>query len=55
MKGYLIMSAKERKRMLVFDRVKEGQLNLIEAAGVVDLSYRQCLTRISHEQKQRDL
>jgi len=27
--------------MLVFDRVKEGQLNLIEAAGVVDLSYRQ--------------
>ena len=28
------MSAKERKRMLVFDRVREGQLNLVEAVGV---------------------
>ena len=42
MEGHLMMSAKERKRMLVLDRVKEGQMKLIEARGLVDLGCRQC-------------
>jgi len=41
MEGHLIMSAKERKRMLVLDRVEQKQLNLKEAASVLGLSYRQ--------------
>ena len=41
MKGHLIMSAKERKRMQVLDRVQQRQLSLKEAASVLDLSYRQ--------------
>jgi len=32
MKGHLIMSAKERKRMQVLDRVQQKQLSLKEAA-----------------------
>ena len=40
MKGHLIMSAKERKRMLVLDRVKHEQLNLKESAILLDLSRR---------------
>ena len=47
MKGHLIMSAKENKRMLVLDRVGQKQLNLKEAASVLGLSYRQ--TRRSYK------
>lgn len=42
MEGHLMMSAKERKRLLVFDRVREEQLSLGEAAGQLEISYRQC-------------
>lgn len=47
MKGHLIMSAKERKRMQVLDRVQQRQLSLKEAASLLDLSYRQ--TRRSYK------
>lgn len=47
MEGHLIMSAKERKRMLVLDRVGQKQLNLKEAASLLGLSYRQ--TRRSYK------
>ena len=40
--GYLMMSAKERKRLLVFDRLGEGQLSLGSAARWLQISYRQC-------------
>ena len=43
MEGHLMMSAKERRRLLVFDRLREEQLSLGEAAGRLDISYRQCL------------
>ena len=36
------MSAKERKRKLVFDGVKQRRLTLVEAAEVLGLSYRHC-------------
>jgi transposase len=36
------MSAKERKRLLVFDRVRERQMSLRDAAGRLEISYRQC-------------
>ena len=42
MKGHLLMSAKERKRKSVFDRVKQRRLTLVEAAEVLGLSYRHC-------------
>jgi transposase len=43
MEGHLVMSAKERKRMLVFERVKEKQLNMADAVKRLELSYRQVL------------
>ena len=42
MKGHLLMSTKERKRKSVFDRVQLGCLTLVEAAEVLELSYRHC-------------
>jgi transposase len=36
------MSAKERKRLVVFDRLGEEQMSLGDAAGRLDISYRQC-------------
>ena len=42
MEGHLMMSANERKRLVVFDRVREEQLSLSEAAGRLGISYRQC-------------
>lgn len=42
MEGHLLMSAKERKRKSVFDRVLEGGLSLKAAAELLGLSYRQC-------------
>jgi len=36
------MSAKERRRLLVFDRVREGQLSVGAAARRLEISYRQC-------------
>ena len=41
MEGHLMMSTKERRRMLIFERVKEGQLRLLEASRRLDISYRQ--------------
>jgi molybdenum-dependent DNA-binding transcriptional regulator ModE len=42
-KGHLWMSAKERHRKSVFDRVKADKLSLVSAAALLDLSYRQTL------------
>lgn len=42
MEGYLTMSAKERRRLLVFDRLREGQLSLSAAARRLRISCRQC-------------
>ena len=36
----LIMSAKERRRLMVFDRLKEGQLSLGAAARLLQISVR---------------
>lgn len=37
----LLMNAKERKRLSLFSRVKDGQLTIKEASEHLDLSYRQ--------------
>ena len=42
MEGHLMMSAKERKRLPVFDRVREEQMGLGDAAVRLEISYRQC-------------
>jgi len=39
--GHLIMSEKERLRLIVLDRVKQGQLSLKHAAVRLEISYRQ--------------
>ena len=43
MEGYLTMSEKERRRLLVFDRIKHKQLNLMECSKKLGISYRQIL------------
>jgi transposase len=42
MEGHLLMSGKERERLKVLARVKRGELNLKEAAELLEVSYRQC-------------
>lgn len=42
MEGHLVMSAKERRRKVEFESVREGRLSIKEAAGRLDLSYRHC-------------
>lgn len=37
----ILMSVKERKRLEVFSRVKEGRMTLVEAGQLLQLSYRQ--------------
>ena len=39
--GVLRLSAKERKRLELLSRVREGVLKLVEAAGLCQLSFRQ--------------
>ena len=39
--GHLIMSAKERERLKVFERVEKGELTLKQAAELTGVSYRQ--------------
>jgi hypothetical protein len=41
-KGHLVMSQKELRRLSVFEQVKAGQKTLKVAADVLGLSYRQC-------------
>src|SRR5919198_5232035 len=41
MEGHLLMSQKERERLKVFERVKRGELQQVEAAEICGLSYRQ--------------
>src|ERR1044072_6295538 len=41
MEGHLTMSARERERLKLFERVKRGELSLREAAELCGLSYRQ--------------
>jgi hypothetical protein len=41
MEGHLLMSEKERERLKLFERVKRGELQQLEAAEVCGLSYRQ--------------
>src|ERR1044072_2305480 len=42
MEGHLLMSSKEREGLKVLARVKRGELNLKEAAELLEVSYRQC-------------
>src|SRR5262245_297242 len=42
MEGHLLMSGKERERLKVLARVKRGELNLKEAADLLEVSYRHC-------------
>jgi hypothetical protein len=37
----LAMSMRERKRLEVFSRVKRNEISLVEAAALLQLSYRQ--------------
>jgi len=39
--GVVTLSARERKRLELLSRVKEGVLKLVQAAGLCGLSYRQ--------------
>jgi transposase len=41
MEGHLLMSERERERLKVFERVKQGEMQQVEAAEVCGLSYRQ--------------
>jgi transposase len=41
MKGHLLMSPKERRRIAVVEEVKAGRLKVVEAAQALGLSYRQ--------------
>jgi Helix-turn-helix domain len=41
MEGHLLMSQKERERLKIFERVKRGELQQVEAAELCRLSYRQ--------------
>jgi transposase len=41
MEGHLLMSERERERLKVFERVKRGELQQLEAAEICGLSYRQ--------------
>lgn len=43
MNGLLSMSMKERWRLREFSRVEKGELKLVDAARILELSYRQCL------------
>ena len=40
MQGLLVMSAKERERLKIFERVKHGELQQKEAATLCQLEYR---------------
>ena len=40
MEGHLKMSAKERERLKIFERVKRGELQQKEAAALCKLEYR---------------
>ena len=42
MEGHLVMSVKERKRLVVFERLREGQLTCGAAAERLGISLRQC-------------
>src|SRR3989304_6906142 len=42
MEDYLTMNAKERERMRVLSKVKEGEMKLKEASELLSLGYRQC-------------
>jgi hypothetical protein len=42
MEGYLVMSAKERRRKVEFEGVREGRLTIKGAAMRLELSYRHC-------------
>jgi len=41
MEGHLLMSQQERERLKIFERVKRGELQQMEAAEICGLSYRQ--------------
>ena len=52
MKGFLLMSEKERRRKTVFEDVAAGRRTLVKAGEALCLSYRQCLRsyhRFAHE------
>ena len=42
MKGHLMMSAKERRRKVEFEGVREGRQTIKEASERLGLSYRHC-------------
>lgn len=52
--GHLLMSAKERLRKSVFERVVAGQWSLADAAQQLELSYRQCKRLYSRLRAQGD-
>lgn len=41
-KGAILMSRKERETLIAFERVKRGEIKLVEASEVLSISYRQC-------------
>ncbi len=45
-RGTIRMSRKERDSLVVFEKVKKGEMRLAEAADVLSISYRQCGRRL---------
>ena len=55
MKGQILsMSMKERERLKVFSRVEAGELKLVEAAGVLGMSYRQSQRMMARYKEEGD-
>jgi transposase len=50
----LSMSMKEREWLKVFSRIETGELKLVEAAGVLGLSYRQSQRMIARYREEGD-
>ena len=54
MKGHLVMSRKELRRKTVYERVKEGEMTIMEASQVLKQSYRQSLRQWQRFKEQGD-
>ena len=54
MKGHLVMSAKERRRKVEFEGVREGRMRIVDAAERLGLSYRHCRRSYKRFREQGD-
>src|SRR5687767_1094724 len=54
MEGHLLMSAKERQRLLVIERVTRGEMTIDEASRSLGVTYRQVQRLLSRYRTQGD-